>query len=321
MLASLLLFSPIGPIYRLVKSRSLLTAISSYPTTTQPLRRMSTNKLSIKSTFPLPGSKYQIPQIGFGVYLSPPEKCVNSCLKALEAGYRHIDTAQYYANESDVGNAIQKGKVPREEVYLTTKILSPGKDADSTYKTVVESVEKLAGKVGYVDMFLIHSPNGGADARELMWQALEKAKEEGLVRDIGVSNYGIQHIEEIKSIGKVFPPAINQIEVRRVILTQSLIRLTRTSCIHGASSANASNTARRTTSSSKPTAHSFAMKRQTTRHSSAYARSTTWDPIKSSCDGVCKEGSCLYPRVTHHPELSATPTSMASSSTRTTWPS
>jgi diketogulonate reductase-like aldo/keto reductase len=174
---------------------------------------MSANKLSINSALPVPGSKYQIPQIGFGVYLSPPEKCVNSCTKALEAGYRHIDTAQYYANESDVGNAIKQGKVPREEVYITTKILSAGNDADSTYKKVVESVEKLAGKGGYVDLFLIHTPNGGPEARKLMWQALEKAKNEGIVRDIGVSNYGIQHIEEIKSIGKVFPPAINQIEV------------------------------------------------------------------------------------------------------------
>ncbi|KAH4040256.1 hypothetical protein HBI24_034930 [Parastagonospora nodorum] len=174
---------------------------------------MSANKLSINSNLPVPGSKYQIPQIGFGVYLSPPEKCVNSCTKALEAGYRHIDTAQYYANESDVGNAIKQGKVPREEVYITTKILSAGNDADSTYKKVAESVEKLAGKGGYVDLFLIHTPNGGPEARKLMWQALEKAKNEGIVRDIGVSNYGIQHIEEIKSIGKVFPPAINQIEL------------------------------------------------------------------------------------------------------------
>ncbi|KAH3932493.1 hypothetical protein HBI56_040930 [Parastagonospora nodorum] len=185
-----------------------------YTTSTSPQPpKMSANKLSINSTLPVPGSKYQIPQIGFGVYLSPPEKCVNSCTKALEAGYRHIDTAQYYANESDVGNAIKQGKVPREEVYITTKILSAGNDADSTYKKVAESVEKLAGKGGYVDLFLIHTPNGGPEARKLMWQALEKAKNEGIVRDIGVSNYGIQHIEEIKSIGKVFPPAINQIEL------------------------------------------------------------------------------------------------------------
>lgn len=226
---------------------------------------MSGTKLSINSTFPLPGSKYQIPQIGFGVYLSPPEKCVNSCTKALEAGYRHIDTAQYYANESDVGNAIKQGKIPREEVYITTKILSAGNDADSTYKKVAESVEKLAGKGGYVDLFLIHTPNGGPEARKLMWQALEKAKNEGIVRDIGVSNYGIQHIEEIKKIGKVFPPAINQIEVCSATSREASCRLTRCSSTLGANSANASSTARKTTSSSKLTARLSATKRQMIR--------------------------------------------------------
>tara|TARA_R110002003_G_scaffold13_11_gene936 strand:+ start:957 stop:1514 length:558 start_codon:yes stop_codon:yes gene_type:complete len=184
---------------------------------------MSANTLSIKSTLALPNSKYQIPQIGFGVYLSPPPKCVNSCLTAFEAGYRHIDTAQYYENEDSVGNALGESKLPREEVYITTKILSAGKDADSTYKKVLDSVEKLAGKDGYVDLFLIHTPNGGAEARKLMWQALEKAKQEGKVRDIGVSNYGIQHIEEIKSIGKVWPPTVNQIEVRLASLTYPLL--------------------------------------------------------------------------------------------------
>jgi diketogulonate reductase-like aldo/keto reductase len=181
---------------------------------------MSANKLSIKSALSIPNSKYQIPQIGFGVYLSPPPKCVNSCLKALEAGYRHIDTAQYYENESSVGRALRESNIPREEVYITTKILSPGNDVDSTYTSVLDSVEKLAGKDGYVDLFLIHSPNGGAKVRKLMWQALEKAKQEGKVRDIGVSNYGIQHIEEIKSIGKVWPPAINQIEVCTIFSAQ-----------------------------------------------------------------------------------------------------
>lgn len=174
---------------------------------------MSSNKLSKHSTLDLPGSQNKIPQIGFGVYLSPPEKCVNSCLKALEANYRHIDTAQYYDNEEHVGRAIRDSKIPRKDIYITTKILSAGKDADSTYQKVLDSVEKLAGKDGYVDLFLIHSPNGGKDARKLMWQALERAKDAKKVRDIGVSNYGTAHMEEIKSIGKVWPPAVNQIEV------------------------------------------------------------------------------------------------------------
>lgn len=169
--------------------------------------------LSLNSTLPLANSSHKIPQLGFGVYLSPPETCVKSCLTALKAGYRHIDTAQYYANEEQVGQALRESGLKREEVYLTTKILSPGNDVDSTYKSVLDSVEKLAGKDGYVDLFLIHSPNAGPEKRKLMWLALEKAKAEGKAREIGVSNYGIGHIEEIKKIGKVWPPAINQIEL------------------------------------------------------------------------------------------------------------
>jgi diketogulonate reductase-like aldo/keto reductase len=171
------------------------------------------SKLTLQSSIALSNSKNKIPQIGFGVYLSPQDTCVKSCLKAFEAGYRHVDTAQYYDNEASVGRALRESKLPREEVYLTSKILSAGNDADSTYKKIVESVEKLDGKDGYVDLFLIHTPNGGAEARKLMWQAQEKAQKAGIVRDIGVSNYGIQHMEEIKSIGKVWPPAVNQIEV------------------------------------------------------------------------------------------------------------
>jgi diketogulonate reductase-like aldo/keto reductase len=169
-------------------------------------------KLHIQSTLPLNGSQYQIPQIGFGVYLSPPETCVASCKKALDAGYRHIDTAQYYENETQVGKAVRDSGLKREDVYITTKILSPGHDSASTYESVVKSVKEIAGTDGYIDLFLIHSPNGGAEARKLMWQALEKAKQEGKVRDIGVSNYGIGHIKEIKTFSKELP-VVNQIEV------------------------------------------------------------------------------------------------------------
>ncbi|KAI8935680.1 hypothetical protein NX059_007202 [Plenodomus lindquistii] len=175
---------------------------------------MASQKLTISTTLSLATSKYKIPQIGFGVYQSPPEVCVASCKTALEGGYRHIDTAQYYENETEVGRALKESKVPREEVYITTKILFAGEDADSTYAKLVESVEKLVGKDGYVDLFLIHSPNFGPEKRKLMWNALEKLKGEGKTRDIGVSNYGVGHIKEIASIAtseKV--PAVNQIEL------------------------------------------------------------------------------------------------------------
>ncbi|KAJ9645195.1 hypothetical protein H2199_003200 [Coniosporium tulheliwenetii] len=175
---------------------------------------MSSSTLSLKSTLPLPKSKHQIPRLGFGVYQSHGPTCVKSCLTALKVGYRHIDTAQYYANESLVGDAVRQSGIPRSEIFITTKILSPGSDADSTYQSVVDSVAKIdGGKHGYVDLFLIHSPNGGKEARKLMWQALERAQKEGKVRDIGVSNFGRGHIEELKQWAEVWPPAVNQIEL------------------------------------------------------------------------------------------------------------
>ena len=169
--------------------------------------------LALKSALALPNSPRSIPQLGFGVYKSLREVCIRSCLTALEAGYRHIDTAQYYANEAEVGEAIKKAKVPRSELFITTKIMTPGDDLEQTYSSILESVNKIDGKDGYVDLFLIHSPNGGQDARKVMWLALEKAKGAGRVREIGVSNYGKGHIEEIKEFGTLWPPAVNQIEV------------------------------------------------------------------------------------------------------------
>jgi len=183
----------------------------------------STNGLTINSAITLPNSPHRIPRLGFGVYDSPPPTCVNSCLKAFQAGYRHVDTAQYYANESSVGRSVRESKLPRSEIFITSKILSPGNDVDSAYKQIIDSVKKLDGENGYVDLFLIHSPNGGKESRELMWKALEKAKEQGKVRDIGVSNYGKGHIEEIKGFGGTWPPAVNQIEVRIYCGSGSLI--------------------------------------------------------------------------------------------------
>ncbi|KPM42169.1 hypothetical protein AK830_g4375 [Neonectria ditissima] len=155
----------------------------------------------------------KIPQLGFGVYQSPTDVCVKSCLTALQDGYRHIDTAQYYANEKEVGQAVQQSGLPRKDIFLTTKILNPGGSVEKSYEKCAESVKKLDPDTGYVDLFLIHSPNGGNDARKEMWQALERLHEEGKAKSIGVSNFGIKHIEELKEFAKVWPPQVNQIEL------------------------------------------------------------------------------------------------------------
>ncbi|KAF2221367.1 aldo-keto reductase [Elsinoe ampelina] len=171
-------------------------------------------KLSLQSTLPLVNLEYKLPALGFGVYQSHGDTCLKSSLYAIKSGYRHIDSAQYYANEAQVGQAVQQSGIPRSEIFLTTKILSAGSSDEDTYQSIVESVKKIDPSTKpYADLFLIHSPNGGLDARKRMWLALERAHKEGLIRAIGVSNHGIGHIEKMKEYASVWPPHVNQIEL------------------------------------------------------------------------------------------------------------
>ncbi|CAN8104299.1 unnamed protein product [Discula destructiva] len=173
---------------------------------------MASSQRSIAETLPLPTSPaaISIPQLGLGTYLSPPDQTFASCLHALRAGYRHIDTGQYYANEHEVGRAIEASGVPRDQVFVSTKILETGDSVDEDYAKALESVGKLGG---YVDLFLIHSPNCGAVKMAELWLALERLYKEGKARAIGVSNFGVGEIEQLKSVGEVWPPHANQIEL------------------------------------------------------------------------------------------------------------
>ncbi|EEH16681.1 hypothetical protein PABG_06768 [Paracoccidioides brasiliensis Pb03] len=169
----------------------------------------------LNDLLPLPNlPNVQIPRLGFGVYRSPPSQCEKSCLAALIAGYRHIDTAQFYANETEVGNALRSSGM-RKEIFVTTKIISPAGSPEATYEKLLESVKKIAGEGqdAYVDLFLIHSAKSGKEGRKELWQALEKLFDEGKTRSIGVSNFGVGHIEEMKEYAKVWPPHVNQIEL------------------------------------------------------------------------------------------------------------
>ena len=117
-----------------------------------------------------------------------------------------------------MGQAARESGLPRSDLYLTTKILSPGGSVEKSYQKCVESIAKIAGDGAkeddaYVDLFLIHTPSSGAAGRKEMWQALERLKEEGKARAIGVSNFGVGHIEELKGFAKVWPPQVQQIEV------------------------------------------------------------------------------------------------------------
>jgi len=172
------------------------------------------SQFKVTDRLALPKSDVQIPQLGFGVYQSHGEKCISASLVALKAGYTHIDTAQYYANEKEVGEAIRQSGLKRSDIFITTKILSPEGSVEESYRKVLDSVQKIDGEDGYVDLFLIHSPNAGSKARKEMYLALEKLLENGKTRSIGVSNWGIGHIEELKTFGvKTWPPHVNQIEL------------------------------------------------------------------------------------------------------------
>ena len=170
-------------------------------------------KLSITDKLHMPKCPAQIPRLGFGVYRSPPAQCIESCTTALKVGYRHIDTAQLYGNEAEVGAAVRQSGLKRADVFITTKILSAGGSFAKSLQKCTDSVDKIDGTEGYVDCFLVHSPKGGKEQRKEMWQALEKLYETDKAKSIGVSNYGIGHIEEMKAYAKVWPPHVNQIEV------------------------------------------------------------------------------------------------------------
>ena len=112
-----------------------------------------------------------------------------------------------------MGEAARQSGVSRKELFLTTKIMSAGGSPEKTYQKCLESVHKIDGENGYVDLFLIHTPSGGPAAVKEMYQALEKLESEGKARSIGVSNFGIGHIEGLKKFARIWPPHVNQIEV------------------------------------------------------------------------------------------------------------
>jgi diketogulonate reductase-like aldo/keto reductase len=150
----------------------------------------------------------EIPQFGLGVYLTKSgTECVNAVTWALEAGYRHIDTAKAYHNEKEVGEAVRDSGIKREEIFITTKLWNNDHGYETTLKAFDTSLKTLNTK--YIDLYLIHWPV--KDKRKDSWKALEKIYESGYCRSIGVSNYMINHLEELFSYANVIP-VINQVE-------------------------------------------------------------------------------------------------------------
>jgi 2,5-diketo-D-gluconate reductase A len=176
---------------------------------------MTTNRVTADRRARALADGNEIPLLGLGVWQVPdgPE-CVDAVRDALELGYRHIDTAQAYGNEESVGRALRESGVPRERVFVTTKFFPSRRDP-------VAEVERSLQRLGLdaVDLYIVHWPQGGAT---WAWPGMEKARELGHARTIGVSNFGVGELQQVLAAATV-PPAVNQVqfspfEYRRALL-------------------------------------------------------------------------------------------------------
>ncbi|GAA1993662.1 aldo/keto reductase [Microbacterium pumilum] len=153
---------------------------------------------------------HSIPQLGYGVFKVPPADTERAVAEALEVGYRHIDTAAIYGNEEGVGAAIAVSGIPRDELFVTTKLWNTRHDGDQPHEAIAESLAKLG--LSQVDLYLVHWPTPAADNYVHAWQKLIEIRDAGLARSIGVSNHLVPHLERIVAETGVVP-AVDQIEL------------------------------------------------------------------------------------------------------------
>ncbi|MDJ0346781.1 aldo/keto reductase [Streptomyces sp. H10-C2] len=154
--------------------------------------------------------RVKIPQLGFGVFQVPEDETARTVSHALEAGYRSIDTAAAYGNEAGVGRAIAESGLPREDLFITTKLWND----DQGYDATLSAFDTSTGKLGldYVDLYLIHWPTPARDRYLDTWRAFEKLQAEGRIRAIGVSNFQPAHLQRLLDESGT-TPAVNQIEL------------------------------------------------------------------------------------------------------------
>ncbi len=161
----------------------------------------------------------EMPVIGLGTFRTRSGKETRDAVSwALEAGYRLLDTAAAYGNEEDVGEAVSRSDIPREEIFITTKLWNTGHGYDRALAAFEKSLKKLG--MSYVDLYLIHWPEGGL--RNESWRALEKLLKEGKCRAIGVSNYTIRHLKELLENSSMVP-AVNQVEFHPYLYQKELL--------------------------------------------------------------------------------------------------
>ena len=161
----------------------------------------------------------QMPWLGLGVFQVPKEITKRVVLDALQLGYRSIDTAAFYDNEQEVGMAIKESGIPRDEIFVTTKLWN----TDHGYKEALQAFEKSLNRLGleYIDLYLIHWPVPSQGKYKETWKALEKLYQEGRVRAIGVSNFQIAHLEDLLADCQI-KPMVNQVEYHPRLTQENL---------------------------------------------------------------------------------------------------
>jgi 2,5-diketo-D-gluconate reductase A len=162
----------------------------------------------------------EIPQLGFGVFQIKPEETVEATTAALEVGYRHIDTAEMYGNEKEVGEAVRRSGIPRDQVFVTSKLNNGFHARDAALKAFDGTLEALG--FDYLDLFLIHWPLPGIDVDYVeTWKAMEEIYDSGRARAIGVSNFKEHHLRRLLG-DSVVRPAVNQIEIHPYLAQDDL---------------------------------------------------------------------------------------------------
>lgn len=185
------------------------------------MRNLAMQPLTINSTVTL-NNGVKMPLLGLGVYQARGREGEQAVTWALEAGYRHIDTAKFYGNEAEVGHAVRESGVPREDVFVVTKLWNNDHGYNAARAAFQESQKRL--NLGIVDLYLIHWPVSAQ--RGESWRALEALHAEGQVRAIGVSNYTIEHLQELLATARVVP-AVNQVEFHPWLYQKKLLEFCR----------------------------------------------------------------------------------------------
>jgi 2,5-diketo-D-gluconate reductase A len=160
-----------------------------------------------------------IPQLGFGVFQIEPENTVAAVTRAFEIGYRHVDTAEMYGNEREVGEAVRQSGLGRDEVFVTSKLHNSAHEPDAARRALEGTLAELGFE--YVDLFLIHWPIAHRSDFVATWRTLEEFRAEGRARSIGVSNFQVEHLEKLGAETET-APAVNQIELHPYFLNEEV---------------------------------------------------------------------------------------------------